>query len=124
MARTILIVEDEYDLRRMFRTALLLDGFEVLEADNGFSALFLLERVMPPDLIVLDLMMPVLDGRAFKNELAAQAHLRQIPVVVVTGEHGSHAELDAKCVLKKPVDPDALVRTVHACLASGATNGV
>ena len=120
MKQTILIVEDDRDLRKMFRTALVLEGFEVLEAENGFNALWLLDRVLPPDLILLDLMMPVLDGRTVRNELAAQAHLRDIPIVVVTAEPGPHLDLDAACVLRKPVDPENLIRTIRLCLKSGA----
>jgi DNA-binding response OmpR family regulator len=56
--RTILIVEDNDDLRRMFRTALHFDGFQVLEAGDGLTALHILDTVPPPDLVLLDLGLP------------------------------------------------------------------
>jgi CheY-like chemotaxis protein len=120
--RTILIVDDDRDLRHLFRTALMLDSFGVLEADNGFAALRLLDAVPPPDLIVLDLQMPIINGEVVRQELAAQAHLRQIPIVVVTGTPGPHAHLDVNCVLYKPVQPDDLLRTVRSCLAAGSAS--
>lgn len=120
-ARTILLVEDNNDLRRMLRTALHLHDFAVLEADNGLTALHILDTVPPPDLVILDLGLPVISGRVVRDELLAHVRWRHIPVVVVTGQAGGHIELQATCVLHKPVDPDDLVRTVRSCLISGAT---
>lgn len=120
MAHTILIVEDDHDLRKMFRTALLFEGYEVREAADGFSALWLLDQIPPPDLILLDLRMPVMDGQTVMREIHAHAELRPVPVVVVTAAPGAHDDLDARCVLRKPVLPDALVRTIRECLGSGA----
>ena len=122
MAETILIVEDDGDLRRMFRTALTIEGLHMLEAENGFAALLLLDRVPPPDLILLDLRMPIVSGETVKQELSAQAHLRDVPVVVVTAAPGSHDALQAKCVLRKPVDLEELIRVVRSCLISGSTS--
>jgi len=122
MAQTILIVEDDHDVRSLFRTALMFEGFNVLEAENGLAALRLLDRVPPPDLILLDLRMPVMNGGALKQELAGQAHLRHVPVVIVTAALGSHDALQANCVLHKPVAMDDLVSTVRSCLISGATS--
>jgi CheY-like chemotaxis protein len=120
MAQTILIVEDDRDVRGLFRTALMFEAFNVLEAENGLAALRLLDRVPPPDLILLDLRMPVMNGSVFMQELAGQAHLRHIPVVVVTATLGPDDARQAKCVLRKPVSIDDLVRTVRSCLISGA----
>lgn len=122
MAQTILIVEDDHDVRNLFRTALAIEGFNVLVAEHGFAALRLLDRVPPPDLILLDLRMPVMNGGVLMQELAGQAHLRHIPVVIVTATLGPHDALNAKCVLHKPVSMDDLVSTVRSCLISGATS--
>jgi DNA-binding response OmpR family regulator len=112
-----LIVEDDADLRRMFRTALTFAGFRVLEAGDGLHALQVLDRD-PPDVVVLDLGLPLLSGQVVQKEIAAQAHMRHIRVVVVTGTSGAHNELDVACVLRKPVSPEDLVGTVRSCLAS------
>jgi DNA-binding response OmpR family regulator len=121
--RTILIVEDYHDLRRMFRTALTFAGFRVLEAGDGLHALHVLDRD-PPDLVVLDLGLPLLSGQVVRQELAAQAHMRHIRVVVVTGSPGNHDHLDVTCLLQKPVTPEDLVRTIRSCLAADAPTAI
>jgi DNA-binding response OmpR family regulator len=115
--RTVLIVEDDFDLRRMFRTALALAGFDILEAGDGLDALRVLDANRP-DVVVLDLGLPIMSGEAVRQEIAAHAHTRQIPVVVVTGQPGTHEALDAACVLRKPISPDRLVHVVKSCVAS------
>jgi len=121
--RSVLIVDDDDDLRRMFRTALSLAGFTVREAADGYLALGSIERD-PPDLIVLDLGLPTLNGYVVLQELTSQAHTRSIPVVVITGQdRAAHADGMA-CLLQKPVTPDRLVNTVRGCLASGSRPAV
>lgn len=117
--KRILIVEDNTDLRRMFRTALSLAGYEVDEAGDGLDALHLIDN-RPPDLVVLDLVLRALDGLSVQQELAARSVTRHIPIVVVTGSSLNTDALDVACVLHKPVMPDELVRTVASCLGSGA----
>jgi DNA-binding response OmpR family regulator len=121
VVETVLIVEDDIDLRRMFRSALSLAGYGVLEAGDGLHALRLLDS-HHPDLVVLDLGLPLISGLVVREELAAHAHTRDIPVVIVTGSISSaHEKLDVACVLRKPVSPDELVATVKKCMASGST---
>ena len=118
--RRVLLVEDDDDLRRLFRVALVLAQFEVFEARGGFEALRHLDA-HPPDIVVLDLMLPGLDGYAVRSELEAHAHLRSIPVVVVTGNPPPEPErLNARCLLTKPVSATQLVTAVEQCLAGGS----
>ena len=119
LRKRILVVEDDADLRRMFRTILSMSGYDVEEAGDGIDALHLIDNRLP-DLIVLDLVLRVLDGVSVQQELASQAMTRQIPIVIVTGSTINTAALDVACVLHKPVMPDELVRTVKHCLASGS----
>jgi DNA-binding response OmpR family regulator len=116
---TILIVEDDIPLRDLYRTALVTAGFDVRVVGNGYDALQSLDD-RRPHLVILDLGLPVVSGYVVRQELAAQAHTRDIPVVIVTGETGAGDHLDADCVLTKPVTPDKLVEVVRRCLASGA----
>ena len=120
--KRILVVEDNTDLRRMFKTALSLAGFDVDEAGDGIEALQIIE-LRPPDLVVLDLMLRALDGLSVQQELAARTATAHIPVVIVTGSTISTDNVDVACVLRKPVMPDELVRTVRQCLRSGAAAG-
>jgi len=124
MARkqTILVVEDDEDLRRLFRTALTLSGYEVEEAGDGLEALQKIDQA-PPDLVVLDVMLPQMSGLVVQQEIAAHVLTRQIPVVIITGSAIDLGETGATCLLRKPISPDKLVSTVRSCLASG-TRGV
>jgi DNA-binding response OmpR family regulator len=117
--QTVFIVEDDTDLRKFYRHALSIAGFDVQEARGGFEALRNLD-LHPPDVIVLDLMLPGVDGFVVMQDLAAHAHTRSIPLVVVTGSAENLDHLDVTCLLKKPVSPEELVNVVRKCLSSGA----
>ena len=118
VVKTVLIVEDDADLRRMFRTALALAGYQVIEAANGLDALRILD-VTPLEAVILDLGLPFLSGAVVRQEIAAQAHTRHVPVIIVTGQPGAHETLDVACVLRKPVAPERLVHVVRSCIAAG-----
>ena len=120
--KRVLIVEDDADTRRMFRTWLTFEGFDVFEATNGLEALRVIDRDRP-DAVVLDLGLPLMSGHVVRQEIAAQAHTRHIPVVIVTGRSGPHDYRDVACVLQKPIEPHKLIDAVRRCIASGS-NGV
>jgi CheY-like chemotaxis protein len=113
--KTILIVDDDEDLRRLFRTSLTLAGYDVIEAGDGVEALQRVELLVP-DLVILDLVLPGLPGAAVKQELAAQALTKNIPIVIVTGTYVDPADYDVACLLRKPITPDQLIQTVRSCL--------
>jgi DNA-binding response OmpR family regulator len=121
--KRLLVVEDNIDLRRLFRTALSMAGYDVDEAADGLEALRMIEN-RAPDLVVLDLMLHALDGVSVQQELAARAITANIPVVIVTGSDIDVVGANVACVLRKPVLPDKLVRTVRTCLVGGAAFGV
>jgi CheY-like chemotaxis protein len=112
---TILIVEDDADLRQLFRITLALEGYRVLEARDGVQALHFLESD-PPDLVILDLGLPRVSGYLVRQEIAASARTRDIPVVVVTGMIAPAEQLKVASLLRKPVSPEQLVDTVAECL--------
>jgi CheY-like chemotaxis protein len=120
--QTILIVEDDEDLRRLFRTALALAGYVVIEAGDGLEALQRIEEA-PPRLVVLDLMLPGFNGVMVRQELAAHTLTRHIPIVVITGTHVPD-DLDVDCVLRKPISVEELLTAVRRCLASQAGDAV
>jgi DNA-binding response OmpR family regulator len=115
----ILIVEDDLVLSQLYRTALAMAGYTVRHAANGLQALREIDA-NPPSLIVLDLGLPLVDGFAVHQEVAAHAHTRDIPIVIVTGSTQDLDALKVPCVLRKPVFPDSLVAAVRKCLVSGA----
>ena len=117
--QTVLVVEDDAAVRRMYRAALSFAGFVVLEADDALAALRSLDQY-PIDLVVLDLMLPTLSGLAVQQEIASHAHTANLPVVIVTGSDISLEHVDVTCVLRKPIAPEQLVDAVRSCLANGA----
>jgi len=116
-----LIVEDNGDLRRMFRTALSLAGYDTQEAGDGYIALHLIDQHRPTA-VVLDLGLPNIDGYVVLQELIGQAHTRDIPVIIVTAHPSAEQPPGAACLLRKPVMPDRLVDTVRACIAAGGAS--
>ena len=114
----VLIVEDDTACAVMYQRALRLAGFDVDLAEDGLTALELLER-RHPDLIVLDLHLPRLRGESVLEEVAARDDLRHISVIVVSGSD-AQAPLRADAILRKPCDPERLVAIVVSQLDRAA----
>jgi CheY-like chemotaxis protein len=115
----VLVVEDDADHRNSVGMLLEDEGYRVEGAVNGRAALDRLLSAPPPDLVLLDLMMPVMDGRQLLLEMKARPALAEIPVVVITGG-GSHLLYSAPVAagyLEKPVGAARLLETIAACLA-------
>jgi two-component system, sensor histidine kinase and response regulator len=106
---SILLVEDHADTRELYRTALKAAGFHVVAVGDGVEALRVIDTA-PPSLVVLDLGLPSISGREIVKELASGADTRHIPVLVVTGYDASEVRSEVAAVLRKPVDPDAVVQ--------------
>lgn len=120
---TVLVVEDDAELRETYRVALTVAGYAVVAVEDGIDALRRLEGGVP-DVVVLDLILPRLPGLDVYKELAARHDTQRIPIVVVTGSDTADLDADAfACVLRKPIDPEALVTAIEACLRrrSGVT---
>ena len=112
-AATILVVDDDVAIRGLVRLVLEDEGYDVVEAENGASGLEVAEHHRP-DLIVLDLAMPVMDGRTFFKRIRA-SRCRDVPVIVVSALTEGR-EVGADAALEKPFDPDALVAEVERLL--------
>ena len=113
--RTVLIVEDDLDIREALSQVLEFEGYPVVTATNGQEALTYLEHAEAPGLILLDLMMPVMDGWQFRQEQLRHPEWVDIPVVIVSadGQVSQKAALiGAASYLKKPVELDTLLDTV------------
>ena len=116
---TILVVEDDADLQTALLEGLKDEGYEVRAAPNGLEALAeLLSDDERPSLILLDLMMPLMNGWQFLDERIHYPGLSSIPVLVLTAS--THARpAQAAAVLRKPIQPIELFETVRKTLASG-----
>ncbi len=121
---TILIIEDEEDIRELVKYNLQRDGFTVLEAESGEKGLTMVERT-PPDLILLDLMLPGKDGLDICRTLKRNESTQNIPVVMMTarGEESDIVmglELGAEDYVVKPFSPKVLCARVKAVLRRNA----
>ncbi len=110
---TILLVEDNDDVREMMAMALELGGHAVSSAANGREALNLLEAGERPGLILVDLMMPVMNGWEFRAALQKNPELSTLPVVVVSAVTAESAKAlgNTRCIAK-PVDIDRMLDLV------------
>ena len=109
----VLVVDDERDIRSAVAEMLELEGYEVDEAANGADALEQVER-HPPDVILLDMRMPILDGWGFAAELRRRG--KQIPIVVMTAARDAARwadEIAANGALDKPFGFEDLMRAVR-----------
>ncbi len=119
MKSKVLIVDDDNDLREIVCAVLEDADYDVHGAASGAEALARLTGSQRPQLILLDLMMPVMTGFELRERLLAQPDLASIPVVVMTASRGFDVTpLEAAGVVYKPLDIDALVTAVEAGLAS------
>ena len=121
--RTALIVDDHRILRELYRAVLETEGLSSAETSNGAEALFWLER-KTPDIILVDLDMPVMDGRGFLEYRMREPRIRRIPVLVVSGRledgtlRSSLSRLGAGQMLHKPVECDELIGAVRKLLGN------
>ncbi len=114
----VLVVEDEHELRELVAHWLETKGYHVVEAADGHDAVELLEAGLRPDVILLDLTMPRMDGRAFLEWLRAQPDHQGRPVIVASAYLEDAPPPGADRTFPKPFRPDLLEREL-ARLASG-----
>lgn len=118
---TVLVVEDDAAVAEYVTFVLEEAGYGVALASNGLDALRYLDAHPPPSLILLDLMMPIINGWAFRAAQQREPALAAIPVVMMsagTNDEIHARELGAAAYLAKPMTPDALVATVARCCAN------
>ena len=109
---TILVVDDDRGAMEALSDILEYDGYRVDRARNGLEALEYLRTTRPcPSLVILDLLMPVMDGWEFRIRQKEDPELKDIPVLVVTAISAT-AGIDAVRILRKPVDINELLKTV------------
>jgi CheY-like chemotaxis protein len=122
MSYTILVVDDEADVRKFLTAVLEKRGYNTVTAGDGKEAFDIAERESP-DLVILDLQMPDQSGTDFYRRLAKHKSLQNIPIIVVSGLAGRHlAVRDPVAVFDKPIDPEEFGATVDRAL--GLENGV
>jgi CheY-like chemotaxis protein len=112
MGAQVLVVEDDAAIRDLLRDVLTDEGYIVREAGDGERALSILEE-WHPDLVILDLGLPIVDGVEFRRRQATLGLAAEVPVIVLSARHEvPEAELAAAEVVRKPFDLDDLLETV------------
>jgi CheY-like chemotaxis protein len=116
---TVLVVEDNRILREGLAVVLREEGCTVALAADGKEALACLRSQPPPAVVLLDMMMPVVDGWQFLKERRQTPALASVPVLIMTGLGIANAEwaasLGAAGLLRKPVEPEALLAEIRRC---------
>ena len=107
MSKRILVVDDEADSRKILKTYFEIHGFDVAEAEDGYEAVEkALER--PPDLVIMDMAMPLVDGVNSARTMRQHDELREVPIIALTafGSFYKPRAIEAGCneVVPKPVD--------------------
>lgn len=115
LAERILVIDDDDDIRAVMQEILAAAGYQVDVARDGAEALAKLPGPAPPPLILLDMMMPNMDGEMFLKALRSQPRMLDAPVVVVSGSAGVRqraSALDVAACLEKPFELDDLLGVV------------
>jgi CheY-like chemotaxis protein len=110
ISRTVLVVDDDAEIRETLMLLLEREGYGVIGAENGAQALVAL-RQSHPSVMLLDLMMPVMSGWEVLDELETTGELANVPIVVVS----AMCAPGARACLRKPVDLDELLEVVGRC---------
>ena len=110
---SILIVEDDTEIRESLQELLELDGYKVFTANNGQEAIDSLQSMPHPCLILLDMMMPVMNGWAFLEHRRSHDLLAIIPVIIVSAATETRLSgLETQGIVKKPIDLDVLLKWI------------
>lgn len=115
MNKSILVVEDDNSIRELLVEFLESEGYTVASAHNGLEGINFL-KVSIPDLILVDLMMPVMDGYAFRTEQLKHELWKHIPTVVMSAEANAREKMkkfNVTAFLSKPVELDTILQTVE-----------
>lgn len=111
--KSVLVIEDDHDTRVSIRQNLEAAGYFVFSAANGRQGLETLKRIKPPCLVLLDAVMPIMNGEEFLREMEADPNLHMIPVVVVSAFPDVAKTLVANAIVQKPINLKLLLDTVN-----------
>lgn len=126
MTRRILLVEDDPDIRESIKEVLEDEGYVIAEAGNGLEALEQLRSATElPDLILLDLMMPTMNGVQFRDEMVKNPVWAEIPIVILSADADARFKAEvikAAAVLEKPVELERLFQIVAGTIRPSASS--
>jgi CheY-like chemotaxis protein len=121
-SKTLLIVEDNDIARERMATVLRRNGYAVVTAANGSGALNSVHADATPDMILLDMMLPVMDGWRFLDQRKGHPVLATVPLLIITGLGVAGTEwavaLGACGLLRKSIETEPLLAAIHCCLSA------
>ena len=120
----IAVIEDDADLREAICLMLRYNGHDVCGFTNGKDAIRKIEEGLPTDLILLDLMMPIMTGWEFCEYRAGSSKLSSVPVLIVTARQAVTPPIGVSDILLKPFGPDELQEAIERVLAAPANAAV
>ncbi|MDD4975589.1 MAG: response regulator [Bacteriovorax sp.] len=110
--KCILVIEDNKEIQDSLKMALEVEGYKVFTADNGKEGMEILGKIPTPCMILLDLMMPIMNGWEFVDAISKDIMLSTIPIVVVSAFGDKKGTPKTDGYIQKPIDLDALLNTV------------
>lgn len=113
--KSILIVEDDKSICDILKEILIDEGYNVSTAQNGKEALEYLQNNTHPDLILLDVMMPIMDGITFRKAQLNNPQISQIPVIIMSADINIVSKIDSlnnQGFIKKPLEIDDLIKKI------------
>ncbi len=121
MTKRILVVEDQEDNRQILRDLLGSAGYDLIEAENGEEALAAVSKYRP-DLVLMDIQLPIMDGYEATRRLKADPEFEKIPIIVVTsyalsGDEGKAREAGCDAYVTKPYSPRLLLAKIKEFLS-------
>ncbi len=127
MEPIVLVVDDEDMTRKLLRLMLERDGFAIIEAEDGLEALQIIEK-SPPDIVILDVMMPNMDGFTMCQTLRGQPETADLPVIMLSARTQIEAvraglQAGADRYMTKPISKPELLQTIQELIADNRSNG-
>ncbi len=110
--KSVLVVEDDFSIRQALKELLEMDNYHVVTAIDGKDGLEKLKKMPCPSLVLLDMMMPIMNGRSFLDAVLADKRLRTIPVLVVSAIANELNSAGAAAFVRKPPNVDELLQLV------------
>lgn len=121
--KSVLIVEDDESIRTILSEIIQDEGYQVFTAENGAAGLKILDSIPRPCLILLDFMMPVMNGKEFMEKKRQNDLIAAIPVVLVSAFEDRSKAIGAVGFVRKPIDFDCLMKLL-TCYCNGKKNSV
>lgn len=117
-AKTVLVIEDDHDIRVTLRDVFEGADFTVLSAANGLQAFELLKQIRPPHLIITDLNMPLMNGETFVKKKKEDQKIKDVPVIIISAHEQKFCKFPDVTCLPKPLDLSKLVKTANNAINS------